>query len=488
MRLALATPFVVLALLVPAPALVAQQPAKPVQPAAPAQPPAAAAPGGLAVIVFDSVAGRPLADAEVQLVRDGAPASEPPQSARTDADGLASFAGLAPARYLVGFFHPKLDSLGLVLGPAAADVPAGREVTVQLGVPSAATISAAYCRDNPRAGAGGTLIGRVRDAATGMPLPGSSVVAWWEETLFDARGLRKLPRVLRSTANEDGVYAFCGVPLQGAFGVLAKQGTDSTGEIQVELQRRALAVRDLRIARAPAPGDTTRALAAGARLRGIVRGPNGQPLRGVHVTVLGSGVEATTSDSGTFTLAGLPAGSQTAEAKLVGFAPQRVSVDLSTAHQATARFTLSPVAAVLEEVRVKGRRTAAQTMAEFDRRRQSGMGSFLTEADIRRRGSPETTDLLRTVPSVQVQPGGTQQEDVVTMRSSAGYCRPTFYIDGMRFTQDVGGLNALVKPQDIIGMEVYRSSAEAPPQFQDPLSGCGSIVVWTRFSRARGSR
>jgi hypothetical protein len=41
-------------------------------------------------------------------------------------------------------------------------------------------------------------------------------------------------------------------------------------------------------------------------------------------------------------------------------------------------------------------------------------------------------------------------------------------------------LDMLVSPDQLLGMEVYQAN-HAPPQFQSsPMTGCGSIVIWTR--------
>jgi len=38
-----------------------------------------------------------------------------------------------------------------------------------------------------------------------------------------------------------------------------------------------------------------------------------------------------------------------------------------------------------------------------------------------------------------------------------------------------------VRPEDIAAIEVYKSSAETPMQFQGADGGpCGTIVIWTR--------
>ena len=50
------------------------------------------------------------------------------------------------------------------------------------------------------------------------------------------------------------------------------------------------------------------------------------------------------------------------------------------------------------------------------------------------------------------------------------------FVDGIRMLP----LSA-VDPATVVGVEVYASNLEAPPEFHNPIEGatrCGSIVVW----------
>src|SRR5215207_8428849 len=62
-------------------------------------------------VVFDSLAMRGLPDAMVQISSASGPAFT--QTATTDSVGRFSFAGVPVGTFLLGFFHPKLDSLAL---------------------------------------------------------------------------------------------------------------------------------------------------------------------------------------------------------------------------------------------------------------------------------------------------------------------------------------------------------------------------------------
>ena len=44
---------------------------------------------------------------------------------------------------------------------------------------------------------------------------------------------------------------------------------------------------------------------------------------------------------------------------------------------------------------------------------------------------------------------------------------------------DVNDINDWVHPDEVAGIEVYPEGT-VPPQFQEGLSGCGSVVIWTK--------
>ena len=64
------------------------------------------------------------------------------------------------------------------------------------------------------------------------------------------------------------------------------------------------------------------AQAQSGTVRGTVRDSAGAPVAGVILTVDRTQVRTQTAASGAYTLVGVPAGSQTVRARVIGFAPQ----------------------------------------------------------------------------------------------------------------------------------------------------------------------
>jgi hypothetical protein len=70
-------------------------------------------------------------------------------------------------------------------------------------------------------------------------------------------------------------------------------------------------------------------------------------------------------------------------------------------------------------------------------------------------------------------------ETELTMRSGFGACTPNIYIDGLYLSgASADDIDGWVNPERVKGIEIYIEAP--PPQFQQALSGCGSIVIWTR--------
>lgn len=114
-------------------------------------------------------------------------------------------------------------------------------------------------------------------------------------------------------------------------------------------------------------------------------------------------------------------------------------------------------------------------MRDFWRRRERGLGRFLTRADIERRNPVVVSDLLRTIPGISVYRGRTTQ--ILSTRFGRR-CGPGMWLDGIQLVDS--DIDNLVTPQGVEAIEVYLGSAETPPQFSSPQSACGAIVIWTR--------
>jgi hypothetical protein len=429
-------------------------------------------------VVFDSIAGRPLPAATVQIAGDTPDFAG--RATTTDSAGRYSFADLPSGRYMLGFLHPVLDSIGVDLPLSHVDLTDGATIIADLGIPSARRMRRAICGAGAVGDSGGVVIGTVRQARDRASVPRARVVAEWSELALTSRGLR--PTIARRTteSSASGWFALCNVPRTGIVALSAYAAGDSVDRVDVDMPDAGFLRRELYVGRVP------------STLHGVVVSAEaGRPLPNVQVSVVGGG-QTRTDESGAWTLTGVPAGTRMVESRAIGFLPDRRAVDVIPEGPAI-RTPLSSIKAVLDTVRISATRAHELEMQGFEERRQSTTGRFVTTADVARARPIVTTQLLRNVPGLYLERDA-NGEPTLTMRGIfEPRCRPGVYIDG-RYMNDIGAedIDDWVQPEEIAGIEIY-SGTEAPARFTTGMAGvgrmsqsdgphiCGSIVVWTRL-------
>lgn len=434
---------------------------------------------------FDSVAMRPLSNALVQLVSTTDPSRV--RSATSDARGAYLIDSVPAGTYLLGFLHGRLDSLSLETPLLRIDVRTAGDIQANVAVPSARTIIERACGPNSTRDSLGLFMGVVRSArGTALSAP-ARVRAQWNEVRLGERGLERSAPSLVAATTDAGHFAICGVPTDGTFFVRAFVGADSSGFVEMDASNRRLLVRDLYIGSARraitrANGALPPLFGAGA-LRGVIRTATGQPIREARVQIWGSGREDTTNASGQFSMEQLPAGSYTLEARAIGMTPKRAVVDIPEGAEASMELAMDVFVPALDTVRVRADRNARDDLQDFERRRRSGGGYFIDEAQLNRRRATYMSDILRMTPGIVILPS-TIGNDRVHMRSSgtSPSCAPTIFLNGSQVFNDDGNLDTLVDPQEIRAIEVYTRTGSLPAQFQS-LNGCGTIVIWTGARR-----
>ncbi|MEO8878830.1 MAG: carboxypeptidase regulatory-like domain-containing protein [Gemmatimonadaceae bacterium] len=436
----------------------------------------------LSGVVFDSLHDEPVRGATVII------AGSTHQSV-SDSNGYYHFStdSLPEGTVVVGFFMPSMDSLGIAPPARQIVIRHGESAVLDLGTPSMRTILRVICRDTASEGRG-LMMGVVRNADTDQPLVGALVVVMWTEMNIGTTSLSKLPKAVHTRVNEHGSYRVCGIPNGVALRAQARLATKASGWIDVSMPpggvlQRDFLVGDRIVATAPAPeADVQGTVPAPkplgtARLNGTVLGPDGKPLEGAQIYLVGTSIGARADSRGAFRLGGLPAGTQTVEVRLLSYSPKRFTVDLSPARESKLAAVLDTRANVLGEVKVEAK--AGSTIPGFDQRAKRGLGSFITRDDIEKRQSILTTDLFRTVPGLNVAFDGTNYT-VQSARSGNKSCPMQWYLDGAPFDNSDNSLDQMIRPDDIEAIEVYKSASEVPVQFQGQNASCGTILVWTK--------
>jgi TonB family protein len=223
--------------------------------------------------------------------------------------------------------------------------------------------------------------------------------------------------------------------------------------------------------------------ASSSVLQGAVVTDGGVPIAGAQVLLLGrSDAPAVTPEDGTFHLAA-PTGPAHLLVRRVGFRPETTAVVVAEGvPQLTVR--LSPAPWQLAPVVVHGGPTVITgPFADFYRRRQLGMGTFITRQDLARRNPTRLADVLRDVPGLRVSETFGRQPGVV-MRGSL--CAPLAWLDGVPLYAGLPDLDALT-PTSIEGIEIYKGVATVPAELMGPMGAgsCGVLAIWTRQGERR---
>jgi hypothetical protein len=473
--------------------------------AVPAQTTGAPAGGGagpmaVAVVegtVFDSITNAPLRRALIQLGADTSAGAV--YATTTDSTGAYRIEGVPAGSYLVTFFHPTLERLGLEAAVRRIPVAGDSTMRLDFGIPSARTVRDVLCTPAAASDSSGLLMGHVHDADTGAPLAGGTIVVTWHELVIDTHGVRPTQQQRTGQSNGDGLYAVCGVPTDAVVLARAERGAAASGFIELRVEPRGLLQRDfgigspdsLTVAATPtstpntvAPADDAVLRRGTARLAGMVRTASGAPLSDAQLFVRGSVEQATSDDQGRFALSNLPPGTFTLETRRVGFTPKRVAVDLASHRTTTVTVTLDKEVPVLDRVTVYGKAQRHNArMAGFLQRSRVGMGHFIAPGDIEKMNAIYLSDLFHRIPGVQVIPVGGFGHAIVIRggHTSMGPCQPVIYVDGLRmFVDRDGNIDNLLFPESVAAIEMYNGPSEAPPQYSGTGNDCGVALIWTQ--------
>ena len=451
--------------------------------------------------VFDSVANRPLVGATVQLT--GAAGAVVGRAATTTTDTAGRFVvrDLPAGRYVAGFLHDALDTLGLVAEPVGIDVGDSVQV-LNLATPSPRTIIGTICGAASVSDSLGLLIGHVFVTGSSTPLSGATVTVEWGETVIERGNVRSRNMAADATTQGPGWFAMCDVPGEVELTISASSGADSSGFINMEVPRTGIRHVTFHVGgavRVPTaaidtitPVDTTiKVLAAemvwrgGARLTGIVRDERGNGVAGARVFVRSTNLASTSTDRGYYALDSLPGGTHTLEVRALGYLPATQIVQLAESEPSQAEVFIGDRLVTLETVKVQATLVFSRNLAKFVTNRERNVGGrFVGPREIDKFRGMRFSNLIQAIPGVRLSYNN-GFSILMDFRGSddggsMGLCQPSLYLDGQRSQYSAGEIEGMYRAEEIAGVEVYVRSNQRPIEFQDMNSNCGAVVIWTR--------
>jgi hypothetical protein len=420
----------------------------------------------------------------------------------TDADGRFELAAAASGNHLVTVRHPKLGLLG---EPTYQSVmlSLGDTTSAEFAVPGLDRFVRASCSDRPGTVA---VVGIVRNARG--ELAANREVRALKNSVRGSLPLANASRPARS--NGHGVYAICGLPPKGTIQLVSIDTGTVLLEASVALEGTSRWVDLHERGSADTSAVPLKLIAKEAALAGLVRADSTRkPIAGVEVMLEGTELSTTTDSSGRFVLGGLPSGDQVALFRLIGWRPLRLEVQLKEADTLRVAPRLIAQGVTLEPITVTGTPKAPRGAGfeAIEERRKLGFGKFFDSTYLARRESVHVDDLLQSIPGIWVLAprecrGGADFKKGVAncveyrgkrvavsgrlVRASGANCLVQIVLDGMVVSRggnisytEAFDLN-LLRVDELKGIEVYRSAAEIPAEFNDTRAACGVLVLWTK--------
>ncbi len=466
----------------------------------------------LSGLVWDSIRGERLAGATVYL-------SGTSYAAVTDEEGRFQIDSLPGGVFTATFDHPRLDSLGVLVPGVEVEVVAGQTADLLLATPSEVSLLVASCREEEREGGAAVLTGIITDGTSGKPIPGAKVRVEWQ-------GVEGLEPVVSATdhwlevsADGEGRYVACGIPLDEAVQVRAsfldwKSPMVPQGFTAEERRILDLAI-DLPLGLLSDGSRATREAYGAQGVQGVLVEPgSGNPIRSAEVSVrdaygavTGSAV---TDNRGFFRIQTPTPGRYIFSAQALGYAElEDQAVEVPYGKLAVLEVRMAPAALELEPLVVTAEARAFNLEMEgFYERESKGLdnGIFFPPEVLEERQPRRLSDLFLTLPGVRVaEPALGAGGRAIWFRSGerlSGPCWPMVYLDrhlvstggfviidpksGQPTTgAEPGAVDELVHGLDVSAVEVYRNPAEIPPEFNGPNAGCGVIVIWTKRGGGR---
>lgn len=433
--------------------------------------------------IFDSLTLAPLRGARVTL------SAADTVIATTDTNGVF-VVSLLSGTWRAEVAHRRFDSLRVPVPVRRLEVPPKAVVVAELATPSRRTVTRVLCSDTAR-NDDVALVGIVRDAGTRRGIDSAFVVVKWINlTLFRGTFVRSVETRITPTAR-DGWYVSCGIPAHATLLSWAEHAGATSGAVPLTLDAAPTRL-DISLDPTALPsggsidldpdssGAAVFPIATGAaRYRVLVRDPSGRPVSNARVRLLGRGA-VRTNEAGAVTIDSIAGGTQTLEIHAIGYEPQRRTVDIVPSRVPTDTIVLASLQSLLDTVRI----TASRDPSGFERRRAAGVGQFITAADVERENPDKTTRLLRTRDGLRFtyDRHGFAHIEVTT---KTDLCNPLILFDGfpahpVPAIPGEAGMDWLIHPDEIGGVEIYTNGARVPPELARWGPACAVIVLWTR--------
>lgn len=226
----------------------------------------------------------------------------------------------------------------------------------------------------------------------------------------------------------------------------------------------------------------------------ILDAATGGPVADATIAVTTTGASARTDSLGRYRLEGLKVGIHRFLVSAPGYSRGSVTLAFAAKERMERDLEIEPVPApgtpaavaastdtgraqLLPKVPVTADPALGRRFTDFERRRATGRGQYMTRAEMEELNIYTLQDAMRNMRGVKFNcTGGVCRAQMA--RAPLG-CPPEYVVDE-RIDNTFG---PLIPVRDIQALEVYTGVTDVPGEFAGRNSGCGVIVIWTTAGR-----
>ena len=241
----------------------------------------------------------------------------------------------------------------------------------------------------------------------------------------------------------------------------------------------------------------------------VVEAGSNKPIPAAFIELVDgvSVVGTTMTDSvGEFSLRTPRSGDVILRVRRIGYTAAQLTIKLKSVTGPLAPIPLQPEAVPFDPIVVPLESGVLEDRLKgLNHRRQLGAGYFINEQRLKNATGAPLSDVLRGVPGISVSNTKTpygpliftnsnqiqsqlspfRRTNVPNSAQQIGPCPMQLFVDGKHFRTDDLGID-IIKPQDLIAVEVFRTLAEVPGEFGGLHARCGVVSVWTRRVPSNG--
>lgn len=233
----------------------------------------------------------------------------------------------------------------------------------------------------------------------------------------------------------------------------------------------------------------------------VTRDSSGRALPGAEILLPDLKRSATANYMGEFRLNQLAVGRHEIMVRHAGFAAYVDTIEIASGAHVDREFILRELPTKLDEVKVTApeRKYISPSLSDFEERRKTGSGHFITEEEMRKNDDHPLLNTLTTHISGVMRMPVDRRNNVeylasgrkcgtgpalLTCKGGVSYCPVTLFLDGvMIYDASRGEPPPDMRNYDqrhIAAVEFYSGAATIPAKYNQTSSGCGVLLLWTR--------